>query len=148
MSAERQVIGLSGVQFRGGGRAVLEATTRSEAINLARGHYLLLVERARSLRGKREFVDRLSAEWDAELRRLAAFGSSLIVPAETYIAVRRLIDRSGSEAVPADSLLDWIDAFPEAVADLFPPSAVTYRLVPGTTERPAGNRRQTFALAA
>jgi hypothetical protein len=124
------------------------AFTRSEALNLARTHYRLLIERARNVTNDHEYVERLGAEWDRELARLAGLGSALIVRSETFETVARLIERSGNPSAPADVVIEWLDAFPDSIADLFPPSAATYRLVAAGAPATAETRQPARALAA
>jgi truncated hemoglobin YjbI len=122
--------------------------TRSEAIHQARAHYALLIYRARETVGDDEYIRRLGEEWDRELARLANLGSALTIRPETATTLRRLIERSASPTISRDTLMEWLDAFPDAVADLFPPSAVTYRLVSAEGEARAGNRQPSLTLAA
>jgi len=125
--------------------------TRSEAINVARLQYQVLAERARAVAEDQvDYIDRLVLDWDQELERLAGFGRGIAARPEVVDAVIRLVERLSAETVTADVLLGWIDAFPDAVADLFPPSAATYRLVeaPASRQSAAGNRQPALALAA
>jgi hypothetical protein len=71
----------------------------------------------------------LWSTWDAHLKWLASLGSGIPIREETLDALIRLARRAGHEALPADALVDWVDAFPEVVAEMFPPSASTFTIL-------------------
>lgn len=63
-----------------------------------------------------------------------------------------LVDLANTVAgdVAADDLVDWLDAFPDTVAGLFP-GALTYRIEATTkpeVRATTGNRQPSLALAA
>lgn len=119
----------------------MDDITRSEALNYARFQYLLIRDRA--LAGADEgvtgYVRGLAESWDAHLKHLASLGSGIKVRPETVEALVRLARRAGSESMPLDALVDWVDAFPEAVAEMLPPSESTFTLV-REVRRPVAQR--------
>ena len=128
----------------------MDDVTRSEALNYARFQYLMIRDRA--LLGADEalvaYVRGLADTWDAHLKRLASLGSGIKVRSETVDALVRLARRAGTESMPPDALVDWVDAFPEAVAEMFPPSESTFTLVHEvrrTEDQPASRIRTKSA---
>lgn len=124
--------------------------TRSELLTSARLQYRVLADRARSLAsGRADYIDQLVVEWDRELERRAGLSGSIVVTDNTLEAIKRLVERVNAESLDADELVEWLDIFPDAIAELFPPSAATYRLVSEVkTPQVAGNRQPSLALAA
>ncbi|MGD0020100.1 MAG: hypothetical protein ABSD62_12670 [Candidatus Limnocylindrales bacterium] len=126
--------------------------SRTDALSFARVQYQLLAKRAVDAahsEAERKSMRRLVRLWDDRLARLSALGATVVVDDD---ALRVLLDLAGTVAgdVAADDLVDWLDAFPDTVAGLFP-GALTYRIeataapaVPATT----GNRQPSLALAA
>lgn len=133
--------------------------TRSEALSYARIQYQVLAERAlRTPRSEaeREAIRRLAGLWDAKLAWTSSLGSEVRLDDETVAVLVHLAGIVGQD-LPEDAVTEWLDAFPDAVADLFPPSAVTYRLEDGagtatptaaTTRAPRRKRQPKLALAA
>jgi hypothetical protein len=126
--------------------------SRTDALSFARVQYQLLAKRAVDAahsEAERKSMRRLVRLWDDRLARLSALGGTVVVDEN---ALRVLVDLAGTVAgdVAADDLVDWLDAFPDTVAGLFP-GALTYRIeatpapaAPATT----GNRQPSLALAA
>jgi hypothetical protein len=80
---------------------------------------------------------------------LSALGAAVVIDDD---ALRVLLDLANTVAgeVPAEDLVDWLDAFPDTVAGLFP-GALTFRMAAATEpEVPAttGNNQSSLALAA
>lgn len=126
--------------------------TRSDALSFARVQYQALAQRAVGLlenEKDREAIRQLALLWDARLARLSSLGGAAPLTEDTVGVLLHLAATVGSN-LPADVVAEWVDAFPDAVADLFPPSAVTYRLAqsdPSPT-RSAARRTTKIALAA
>lgn len=126
--------------------------SRTDALSFARVQYQSLAKRAvdaAQSEAERKSMQRLVRLWDDRLARLSALGGTVVVDEN---ALRVLLDLASTVAgdVAADDLVDWLDAFPDTVAGLFP-GALTYRIeattepeVPATT----GNRQPSLALAA
>ncbi len=107
---------------------------RSEALTFARLHYQALLAKvleAVDEPAERDQVERLAAAWDEKLVRLAALGPTVRLDERSARILVRLTERIHSDRLTRDALVDWVDAFPDAVADLFPPSRLTYRLEDG-----------------
>ena len=104
------------------------ALTRKSAIDTARQTYQTLVERALRCNGADvEYVLALRKTWDDRLAALADIGRfDTSLPDHTQ---RRFDFLQGAVNVVLDddALLRWLDAFPEAIAELMPPSASTFR---------------------
>jgi hypothetical protein len=104
--------------------------TRETALNDARRELHALAERV--LASREQLAPRVNVLvelWEGRLVELSRMGSHLPVPRETQAALDFLSQSICSETLDPDAQLRWLDAYPDAVADLFPPSAVTYRLV-------------------
>lgn len=132
----------------------MNSITRSEALNSARLQYRALAERARGEATDAEalYIDGLATSWDSELERLASLGSWITVREDVLNAIVQLIGKVSRASITHDALVEWVDAFPDAVADLFPPSASTYQLLgnkaaPAAVEPTAGARNRQPALA-
>ena len=127
--------------------------TRSDALSFARVQYQALAQRAAGLlenEADREAIRQLALLWDARLAKLANLGSAAPLSEDTVGVLFHLATTIGGN-LPADVVAEWVDAFPDAVADLFPPSAVTYRLEQGEaspTRAAAVRGKSKLALAA
>jgi hypothetical protein len=103
--------------------------TRYEALTDAR---LALQNYAARFDGRQEvpaeYVREVTRDWDARLRKLASILPSLPVSAAVVSGLRYFMDELAVEDIDTDAEVRWLDAFPSAVASLFPPSAATFRL--------------------
>jgi len=125
---------------------------RTDALSFARVQYQLLAKRAVDAaknEADRKTIRRLVRLWDDRLARLSALGAAVVIDDD---ALRVLLDLANTVAgeVPAEDLVDWLDAFPDTVAGLFP-GALTFRMAAATKpEVPAttGNNQSSLALAA
>lgn len=127
--------------------------TRQVALQTARAVYRTVVERAIALPGAdAEYLISLASAWDTKLRQLVSVGSEAIVSDEAQAAFDYVTATVSSGTLDADALTRWVDAYPDAVAELFPPSALTFTLIGSTdSEAPArsqGNRQPALANAA
>jgi len=110
----------------------MTTSTRLEALTEARLAFRMYVERLeRSEILPAEFVHGLAADWDRRLNALGRIGSALPVSDEVLAALRYLARELEEPNLDADAEIRWLDAFPDAVADLFPPSAVTFQIESG-----------------
>jgi hypothetical protein len=103
--------------------------TRQVALGAAELTFAALARRARALSNDAGYVDALAALWTAKLRSLAVFRANPTLKEETASALEQLT--AAVNRVPdrdVDGLLRWLDAFPGAVAQLFPPSESTFRV--------------------
>jgi hypothetical protein len=102
--------------------------TRTSAIDAARQIYQTLVERALRRPGADQaYILELHEVWDDRLASLADVGRfDTSLPDHTQ---RRFdfLNASVNVVLDDDALLRWLDAFPEAMAELMPPSASTFR---------------------
>lgn len=125
---------------------------RTDALSFARVQYQLLAKRAVDAaknEADRKTIRRLVRLWDDRLARLSALGGTVVVN-ENALSV--LLDLSSTVAgdVAAEDLVDWLDAFPDTVAGLFP-GALTFRMEATTepkVQATTANNQSSFALAA
>lgn len=117
--------------------------TRSDALHYARLQFLQIRDRAMGAAdaGTAEYVTGLWSTWDAHLKWLASLGSGIPIREETLESLIRLARRAGNDAIAGEALVDWVDAFPEAVAEMFPPSQSTFTILRDETRATAGRRR-------
>lgn len=122
--------------------------TRKSAIDTARQTYQALVDRALRVEGAdREYVLGLGAVWDDRLASLSDIGRfDTSLPDHTQ---RRFDFLTGAVNVHLDddALLRWLDAFPEAMAELMPPSASTFRRQPAGETTDLATRVRTGEAA-
>jgi len=103
--------------------------TRAEALAQARSDFMSYVERAmRAGVVDATFASDLGRHWDRRLAALARIGSDFPVSTDVIAAMQVLSKAIRGELDP-DAAVMWLDVFPDRIADLFPPSAVTFRLV-------------------
>lgn len=125
--------------------------TRQVALGAASLTYSSLVDRARNLSDDPDYVDALCATWMAKLHSLAMFRSNPSVSDETESALKLLseaVNRTSNEDV--DALMRWLDVFPSAVAEMFPPSESTFRVQveSASVRQDASADREAYAIAA
>ena len=109
------------------------ALTRGSALESARRTYTMLVCRALEIQDiDRSYVLALAHEWDRRLVELVigfradvALSDHVQLSFETLdSAVRKVGDDDD------DAIVRLVDAYPDAIANLFPPSAATFWVVP------------------
>lgn len=103
--------------------------TRQDALSAALYVYAQLAERVRAVVGDQGMRDGLYESWRAQLQSLNSFKSNPKLSDETNRAVAALT--SAVARIPdddPDALLRWLDAFPVAISELFPPSESTFSL--------------------
>jgi hypothetical protein len=123
--------------------------TRAEALTQARLEFQRYVERLlMEDRLPRDYVVELGRHWDKRLASLARLGSDLLISPEVVssmtVLARAVRDPDRSE----DAAVRWLDVFPDRVADLFPPSDVTFRLIDEAEQRETDETVQTGAMAS
>jgi hypothetical protein len=90
----------------------------------------LLANRALEGEGERkEEIRLLAALWDERLERLSRIGRQMTVSPGAEAALAFLESTAMAMDLGPDDQLAWLDAYPDAVADLFPPSVQSYFLV-------------------
>lgn len=103
--------------------------TRQSALSAARFVYALLVERARAGAHDPDAVAAVYGAWRDKIDALMSFRTDPVLSDQTRRAVTGLMDAvmrtSNSDH---DALLRWLDAYPSAVSELFPPSESTFSL--------------------
>jgi hypothetical protein len=103
--------------------------TRAEALAQARSDFMAYVDRAlRAQIVDPAFASDLGRHWDRRLAALARIGSDFPV-SEDVIAAMQVLSKSIRAELDPDAAVMWLDVYPDRIADLFPPSAVTFRLV-------------------
>ena len=122
--------------------------TRQSALESARRTYRVVADRAAAAAPDRiPYISGLWATWDGRLADLARFTGST-VPDHVQTVLDHL-ERAIETADDPESLLEWIDAYPDAIADLFPPSAATFTRLRGedqpATTAPARRRAANAA---
>lgn len=75
------------------------------------------------------YAHTLGRTWDRRLAGLARLGSELPVAADVARSLMILSRELRQEHLDRDAFVRWLDVYPDSVADLFPPSAVTFQLV-------------------
>jgi hypothetical protein len=112
--------------------------SREAAIVSARQRYRALVDKTLSLAandGERMFVRDLGVAWDERLSELR-LSTRLDMSLSDHTARRfDFLVSAITGHLDRDSALRWCDAFPEAVADLFPPSQSTFGVQPRESQR-------------
>jgi hypothetical protein len=123
--------------------------TRAEALTQARLEFQRYVERL--LMEKRlppEYVADLGKHWDKRLASLARLGSDLLINPEVLSSLTVLARAVRDPDMDADAAVRWLDVFPDRVADLFPPSDVTFRLIDAAEQRESSETVQAGAMAS
>jgi hypothetical protein len=104
--------------------------TRGLALGQARadlGQYMLRVLRDGLV--DEEYAFGLARLWDRRLAGLARLGPELPVADDVAKSLMLLSRELRVDDLDPDVAVRWLDVYPDSVADLFPPSAVTFRLV-------------------
>jgi hypothetical protein len=104
--------------------------TRAQALGQARadlGQYVSRILDAGLV--PKEYAFGLARTWDRRLAELARLGPELPVAEEVARSLQVLSRELREPDIDPDAAVRWLDVFPDSVADLFPPSAVTFRLV-------------------
>ncbi|MES2210088.1 MAG: hypothetical protein V4515_07875 [Chloroflexota bacterium] len=124
--------------------------TRAEALAQARRDFSQYAERvAVSGLATADYVLDLGRYWDRRLASLGRLGADLPVAAEVLNSLAMMARELRIEDLDPDAALRWLDAFPDGVADLFPPSDVTFRLLDEEDdEASVSGRRAAIASAA
>jgi hypothetical protein len=105
----------------------MPAMTRKAALGDARIAYTRLVNRARQVHPDRlAYIEAIAVRWDARLVDLQRFTGSTI-PGWTQRVFEHLMISADERQIDDADLLEWVDAFPDAIADIFPPSAATFQ---------------------
>jgi hypothetical protein len=105
--------------------------TRKAAIEAALRDYEALVARARSMAPEEaDFVDALSELWQARLEGLGRVRANPPLSDDTQAAFAYL-GRQLAAATEVDQIVGWIDAYPDAITQMLPPSALTFRVEHG-----------------
>lgn len=108
--------------------------TRKAAIEAALRDYEALVERARSMApNESDFVDALSELWETRLVSLARVRANPPLSDDTQAAFAYLT-RQVAAAVDVDQVIGWVDAYPDTITQMLPPSALTFRVEHGSLE--------------
>ena len=103
--------------------------TRQAALSTARYVYGYLAERARAASDDPDTVDAIYAAWREKLDSLMSFRSDPVLSTETNRAVAGLMDAvMRTPTTDGDALIRWLDVYPSAIAELFPPSESTFSL--------------------
>jgi hypothetical protein len=112
--------------------------TRAEALAQARSDFASYIDWVVGTRHvPRDWAYGLGRYWDRRLSSLARLGSDLPVAPEVTAALMLLSRSIRERDLDPDAALRWVDAFPDGVADLFPPSAVTFKLLDDQIEAEA-----------
>jgi hypothetical protein len=119
----------------------MPSVTRAEALTQARIDFQAYVERlVQANRLSAEYVSDLGHYWDRRLAALSRLGSNLLISPEVVSALSVLAREVRDRDLDDDAAVRWLDLFPDRVADLFPPSDVTFRLVEEDERREAAER--------
>jgi len=122
--------------------------TRAEALAQARRDFGTYVERILETQAvPPAYVHELGRYWDRRLAALARLGSDFPVSPDVLSAMALLARALRSPEMDSDAVVRWLDTFPDRIADLFPPSAVTFRLV-DEADREEAETRIAYAAAA
>lgn len=111
--------------------------TRQDALALAKLTYRILRDRVSSIDSvSPEYVESLVTHWDDRLEYLSRFRSDAALSDAAMAAFRFLTDEviAASSDNDVDALVRWLDGYPDAVAQLFPPSTLTFDLLPNSAE--------------
>lgn len=120
---------------------VRHALTRHTALESARLLYSELVDKALTAEGADvDYLRTVAHDSDARLDGLMRYRSDVTLP-EHAQATFEFLRRSILDPADSDALMRWVETFPDAVADLFPPSGATFWVVPD------GSRAETHSSA-
>jgi hypothetical protein len=128
--------------------------TRAEALAQARADLAVLATQVAALGIDAAYVGELHQHWDDRLAALGRIGSHVPVSSEVAAAIMFLATTVRSPDLDQHARVRWLDAFPDAIADLFPPSAVTYQIrtakepAVATPRRSKARLREELASAA
>jgi hypothetical protein len=125
--------------------------TRAQALNQARTELSGFAQRIVDAGFvNADYAFSLGRHWDHRLAALGRLGSDLPVADEIVTTMMVLARELRVPDLDPDAAMRWLDAFPDGVADLFPPSAVTFRLVDEEEQAAAAETpsRASFATAA
>jgi hypothetical protein len=123
--------------------------TGSEALSYARVELLRLAARAmETSEPDREYICQLADSWANRLAEMSRAASPGHVSEESWRVLDRLTSTINNPALTGDALVEWVDAFPEAVTDLLANKAVEAVPAPVLPVRRSGNNQSTLALAA
>jgi hypothetical protein len=104
--------------------------SRLTALSTARFFYTELATRAREATGDADLVDGIYRAWMDKLETLSSFKTDPQLSDDTAQAVVGLVTGVAHVADDDhDALLRWLDVYPSAIAELFPPSESTFSVV-------------------
>ena len=134
---------------------MLITLSRSEALAHARYVFGGIALRAwDAAPSERDYVADIARSWDLRLAEIAAAESVSLdeLTADEVVVLDRLTAAVSHPDLTADAIVEWVDAFPAAIADLFG-SAEDADLVEdaraiATDADGAANRQPALALAA
>jgi hypothetical protein len=132
----------------------LNELTRDVALAHSRYVYWTLVERVIDVAPEEaDYARGLAASWDDRLRELSIAAPPLPVADDAKRVLAHLTEAVSDGKLTADALLEWLDAFPDAISEMLAVTAdVEFELdlEPETeaTSRDAGHRQPVLALAA
>lgn len=112
--------------------------TRAQALTQARlefSHYVERIAQSGQLPGP--YLADIGRYWDRRLDGLSRLGSDLPVSSDVVSSLMTLARELRIPDLDPDAAVRWVDKFPDRVADLFPPSAVTFRLIDQAEEEEA-----------
>jgi hypothetical protein len=125
--------------------------TASEALSYARLELLRLAVRAMEASPSEEnYVCGLAESWAGRLADMSRAASRARLSDESWRVLDRLTATINNPALNGEALVEWVDAFPEAIVDLLAERAAVVEPAPArVVARPAtGNRQPALALAA
>jgi hypothetical protein len=130
------------------------SVTASEALSYARLElYRLAVRAIDETPAEQKYIFGLAESWAARLAEMSRGASMARVSDEAWRVLDRLTATINNPALKGEALVEWVDAFPEAVVDLLADRLVLAEPAPAPVEaRPArhvaGNNQSALALAA
>jgi len=106
--------------------------TRGSALESARRTYHMLVSRAIETQNvDRAYVLALAREWDRRLIELVVgFRADVALSEHVQLSFETLDSAVRDIGDDEDAIVRLVDAYPDAVANLFPPSAATVWVLP------------------
>lgn len=106
--------------------------TRGSALESARRTYGILVSRALAIPGvNSSYVLNLAQEWDRRLVDLVVgFRADVVLSEHVQVSFETLDHAVRQVGDDEDAIIRLIDAYPDAIANLFPPSAATFWVLP------------------
>jgi hypothetical protein len=97
--------------------------TRADALTHARFVFSRLASRAHEAAGDdSEYVEMLARSWDERLAELAHAAAPSAITEDVWRALESLTATISGE-LTSDALIEWVDAFPDAVVSLLPSAA-------------------------